>query len=200
MKVRVVGWTHYGDSRFESDGITYAEMEAIVDDIKENGYMFTGMHHQGCKYCVPVLNDGKKRTFSERGFGKIMARGHDVFRSGGYVDYAFNWGYSDEELKMPGEEREIKEAFEPETDLNEEFEIQVTKEQFDEIRASLKLTFSHEHKYRYMSCGDYLVVKCGQSVANYRIARYERLESYENLSRENERLIATVNLVLEPKE
>ncbi|MBQ7761467.1 MAG: hypothetical protein IJ400_05360 [Clostridia bacterium] len=199
MKVRVVGWTHYGDSRFENDGITYAEMEAIVDDIKENGYMFTGMHHQGCKYCVPVLNDGKKRVFSERGFGKIMARGHDVFTSGGYVDYAFNWGYSDEELKMPGEEREIKEVFEPETDLNEEFEFEATEEQFNTAQSTLTLEFPNEHKYRYMSGGDDLTMKCGDRVAKYHIAKYTRVERHENLSRENEIFISTVKLILEEK-
>ena len=201
MKVRVIGWTNYSDPRFESDGVTYAEFEAIADDIRENGYMFTGMHHQGYKYCVPVLNDGRKRTFSERGFGKIMARGHDVYRSGGYVDYAFNWGYSAEELKMPGKEREIPDGYVPDNpeDLYEEFEIEVSEADFERARSDLALTFPHEKKYRRMSGGDYLVVKCGQSVANYRIARYERKESYENPSRDNEKFVATVNLVLEMK-
>ena len=203
MKIRVIGWTNYSDSRFENDGVTYAEFEAIANDIRENGYMFTGMHHQGYKYCVPVLNDGKKRTFSERGFGKVMARGHDVYTSGGYVDYAFNWGYSSDELKMPGKEREIPDGYVPDNpeDLYEEFEIEVSREDFDKARDEGVLSFNHDFKYRLMSGGDYLVVKCGPSVANYRISRYERRESHENPTREREKeiFVATVKVELTPK-
>ena len=63
MKYKVVGWTSYdGDDVPDSEGrIGYAECCAIIDAIKEHGYLFSGWDHQEMFDCAPVLNDGKRR-------------------------------------------------------------------------------------------------------------------------------------------
>ena len=42
MKYKVIGWTFYEDSSFPHEDLTFAARHAIVDEIKEKGYLFSG--------------------------------------------------------------------------------------------------------------------------------------------------------------
>jgi hypothetical protein len=60
VKYKVIGWTYYENEEFEPVYCSEAGMEAIIDDIREHGYEFSGCNHQGHDSGAPVLNDGKK--------------------------------------------------------------------------------------------------------------------------------------------
>ncbi len=107
MKLRVVGWTYYDDARFEDGGDSYAAHEAILADVKANGYDFTGWHHQEAERGAPVLSDGRIYRYSQRGWGGLMAEvvgDEDLF---GYARYAFYYGEDDEGIRLPPLERDI---------------------------------------------------------------------------------------------
>ena len=106
MKYRVVGWTHYDAPDVSPAECDEAAYWAIVRDIREHGYRFTGWEHQEEMGGAPVLNDGCKRLFSQRDFGCIMAYAHGDFSRMGYVAYAFHrHPESEPPLSMPPPER-----------------------------------------------------------------------------------------------
>ena len=95
MKYRVVGWADYSDPDIEDEDVSEAALQAIIEDIRANGYCFSGWDHQESFGCAPVLNDGKRRTFSQRGFGGVMAMAHGNLSRMGYSEYAFHFGEDD---------------------------------------------------------------------------------------------------------
>lgn len=101
MKLKVIGWTCYDDPDVERGYCGWAAINAIMDEIREKGYIFTGCHHQEYPRCAPVLNDGKKRLMTQRGWGRLMA---DVYECKGVFDYsrfAFSAFDDDEEYTFP---------------------------------------------------------------------------------------------------
>ena len=44
MKYRVVGWTEYDNPNVPMESCSPAAMQAILRDIRENGYLFTGWY------------------------------------------------------------------------------------------------------------------------------------------------------------
>ena len=75
MKYDVIGWT-YDDDRYPKteEKCPFAVLNAIKKCIKKNNYKFSGEEHQNMSYGAPVLNNGKKYSFSRRGWGEIMAQ------------------------------------------------------------------------------------------------------------------------------
>ena len=93
MKYRVVGWTYYDNSEIFNSGNTigFAERNAIIDEIRKHKYLFTGWHHQeSCEGVVPILNDGKKRCFSQRGWGGVMAEAYECMGNYDYASFSFH--------------------------------------------------------------------------------------------------------------
>lgn len=155
MKYKVIGWTYAFDEEVEYAPDTVAAENAIIDDIRENGYLFTGMDHQGCQNCTPVLNDGKKRIFSDREFGCLMAEAHG---EGSYVDYAF--GFYDEldgGNTPPDSKHFDKNNFVLE-DISETFIFDVTKEQFDLAKSNKELKIDDSPSLRYIEAGDRVLI------------------------------------------
>ncbi len=103
MKLKVVGWTYDYDGCFEEAQDSFAAQAAIIDEIRANGYMFSGWNHQETENCVPVLSDGKMRCYSQRGWGGIMAEAWENGNTMGYARYAF----FDNAVKAPPEEKNI---------------------------------------------------------------------------------------------
>lgn len=87
-KYKVIGWTDYADERYPEIGECNQEKWdsvelAIINSIRENGYMFCGDQHQYHTYAnyrkrdsgiAPVLNSGERVCFSQRGWGALMAK------------------------------------------------------------------------------------------------------------------------------
>lgn len=171
MKYRVVGWTFYDDRDLEEGENSWASNAAIVDDIKKHGYIFTGWDHQENLNCTPVLNDGKMRRFSQRGFGGIMAEAHG---HNGMMDYSlFAFSIDDKGSVMP---RDIfnAENFVPETNLNESFTVDITEELYETAKNRGKIKMNDLSELRYLGAGDSLVLRCGKRTAEYLVIDLER--------------------------
>ncbi len=78
MKVRVVGWGVYGDTDFEGGVRSDAADAAVIDSIKENGYLFNAEKHLGDAPCAPILNDGRMYRCMPMSFGTLMAEAHGI--------------------------------------------------------------------------------------------------------------------------
>ena len=125
MTYRVVGWTHWESYEVEDSGNTigFAERNAIIDDLIKHQYNFSGYDHQEMDCCAPVLNDGKKRTYSQRGWGGVMAEAHGMTEPMDYAAFSFGSGQGS---CYPCDEFDPAE-FEPEDDLNEEITLEVSE-------------------------------------------------------------------------
>lgn len=72
---------------------------ALVDEIRKNGYIFSGYDHQECENYAPVFNDGKIHRFSQRGFADIMAEANG---DNDYMAYSlYMFGHDSDKCKFP---------------------------------------------------------------------------------------------------
>ena len=156
MKWKVVGWTYYENFSVEDEDSSDAVVYAIIDEIKKNGYLFSGYDHQERFNCVPVMNDGKKRTFSQRTFGNIMAIAHGYT---GRYDYSlFSFGIKEESLVIPNDSFN-EYTFVPEKDMNEEFVLNYSDISFVEEDGKKKIKIPDFESLRYLDKGDTLIIK-----------------------------------------
>lgn len=88
---KVIGWTDYDDDYFPINDGDDGVFDAVVEAVRDCGYMFGGDSHQDMSGCCPVLNDGTRACFSWRGWGGVIAAAYE--RHGKY-DYM--GGYMDE--------------------------------------------------------------------------------------------------------
>ena len=178
MKYKVVGWTSYDDSSVEDSGnrIGFAERNAIIDDIKAHGYLFSGYDHQEMFDCAPVLNDGKRRCFSQRGWGGVMAEAHGYF---GAYDYSlFTFGVNEEYAKRP-KDYFFPDSFTPEDNLAEHFEIDVDESIFAYAKSKNPFFLPDFDELRYIDAGDTLTLRCGAESACFYVADIDRSPSGE---------------------
>ena len=156
MKWKVIGWTYYENYLVEDEESSDAVVFAIIDEIKKNGYLFSGYDHQERFNCVPVMNDGKKRTFSQRTFGNIMAIAHGYT---GRYDYSlFSFGIREESLVIPNDSFN-EYTFVPEKDMNEEFLLNYSDISFVEEDGKKKIKIPDFESLRYLDKGDTLIIK-----------------------------------------
>lgn len=79
MTIKVIGWTHNDNDKYPAMELDSVEVrDAIVSDIRANGYEFNGQDHQYHDSCTPVLNNGKRVCCSQRQWGGLMAYAHNV--------------------------------------------------------------------------------------------------------------------------
>lgn len=174
MKYKVIGWTDYDNIFYDveeghpSDSAT----QAIIDDIIENGYCFSGYDHQESPCCVPVLNDGKKRLYSQRGFGALMAQAHGYH---GPMDYArFSYTAYDAELKtnrdgMPPLDLQFNpESFTPE-DITEDYTIEVDDKVYRQALEVGEIIIDDTPYIRFIDRGDRVTLTCGEKSVTYTV-------------------------------
>ena len=211
MKLRVVGWV-YPYYNIEIGEASWAVRNAIIDEIRKNGYDFSGRSHQDyC--CTPVLNNGKKYLFSSEGWGDIMAEanGHT-----GCMDYTmYDFPIEPRREKMPNSDanefdmflytdeydfeqdfedwfadfidqseetrKELKESYRreqrwlvAEPNLNERFELKVTKEALDSASSTGKIVLPVLPELRYLDAGDTLALTCGGGAKDFTVAEVVR--------------------------
>lgn len=179
MKYRVVGWASYDDMSIEDSGNTigFAERHAVIDDIKANGYLFSGYDHQEMWDCAPVLNDGKKRCFSQRGWGGVMAEAHGYF---GAYDYSlFSFGINEEYAKRPKGDFSIWD-FTPEENLAEHFEIAVSEEIFEFAKRENPFFLPDLEELRFIDAGDTLTLRFGEKTAEFKVTEIGRSPAEED--------------------
>lgn len=178
MKYKVIGWTNYEDSTLESTPPTDAAVYAIVDNIRSNGYRFTGFHHQE-EHAIPILNDGKKRLFSQRGFGGLMA---SVYHLDGIFDYAkFAYPRNDNDEYILPQRGYDRTDFEDPSTLCERYTVLLDETSAQTALAEQKLVLDDLPALRYIDCGDDIILK--SPTAEYRL-RVRSVERQKDLTEE----------------
>ena len=92
MDLKVVGWTDY-ESNYPSITVSNEELNdvlvAVVDAIRDGGYMFSGDDHQCGLSGVPVFDNGSCFRASMRAWGTIMTYAYPEFNGEktGYMDF-----------------------------------------------------------------------------------------------------------------
>lgn len=100
---RVIGWTT-GDWYkyfYNDEPLPDEAYQAVVDDIREHGYLFTGEDYQDSNYCTPVFNNYRMGNFSRRGFGGMMAEAHGHTDQYAYALYTDGWSIKEKKKKFP---------------------------------------------------------------------------------------------------
>lgn len=88
--MKVVKWVPWQGGVKETE--TQEAEDAIIEDIRAHGYVFSGQDHQNAKTGCPMFEDGTVRTYSLRGWGRVMATAWNLLDSNGEPDYMeFYW-------------------------------------------------------------------------------------------------------------
>lgn len=173
MKYKVIGWTEYDDYTIETEDCSYAAYNAIIDDIKAHGYCFSGYSHQETLCGAPVLNDGKKRLFSQRGFGRLMAEAHGHYGYMDYTSYAFSFDNFEDE-KTPSFDRSLfGEEVASEENLNEEYRLNVSQKIYDKAKSEHKYLDVAHASLRYLDVGDTLTLISNGESCSYKVLDLE---------------------------
>lgn len=183
MKIRVVGWTEYDSFEFREGENSWAVRMAVVDEIRKNGYFFSGYDHQERQNCAPVFNDGKMRRFSQRGFADMMAEAQGDTDYMAYAAYMF--GLAPEDCRFP-EDEVCKGDFPVEKDLAETFVLPVDEPFFanaptverttvgDVTLTTKTIKLPDLPELRYIDEGDTLVLTCNGERSAFRISEVTR--------------------------
>ncbi len=175
MKLEVIGWTYYDDPSYEYFETTWATYYAVLNDVIKNGYLFTGYHHQEYDYCCPVLNNGKKIIFSQRGFGGLMAQAHGYNKTYDYAKFSFTPNPRADCYKLPKiqpndslivDEKTLYETYEIEADMDVIATADVKKE--------LRLT--DLPRYALMEVGDIVNLINGKHTTKYKIINVDKVK------------------------
>ena len=190
MKYKVIGWTYYDNEEILSSNKTigFAERNAIIDEIKKNKYLFTGYDHQEEYNTVPVLNDGRARLFSQRGFGGLMAEAYNKMNDYDYALYTFNESIDERYKKYPlntfNEENNKIENVE-----NETFEIEINEDLFNIAKNKNPFYLEDLSCLRYIDEDDTLILKCKDESLTFLIKDIDRNRT--NLTFKDHHLIST---------
>ena len=173
MKLKVIGWTYYDDPSYEYFETTWATQNAVLKDIIENGYEFTGYHHQERDYCCPVLNNGKKIIFSQRGFGGVMAQAHGLNGLYDYSTYAYPVNYNSSDYNFPTTDPDESLIVDEKT-LYETFEIDADLTMVATADINNELTLPDEEKYALIEVGDFVKLNCDKHTSKFKIVSVDR--------------------------
>ncbi len=134
---------------FEEGEASFAAQAAIIDDIREHNYLFSGYDHQEARYGAPVLNDGRIRNFTRRGFGELMAEAYGYDSLFNYSRFTDRFPVSED--RLPSERYVDGECeFMAPEELAEEFILEDGEYNFDE-----KTVITDDlDKLRYIDKGD----------------------------------------------
>jgi len=175
MKLKVIGWVWYDDTTYPGESVDWAAYNAVVDDVKANGYCFTGYHHQEMFDCVPVLSDGKMRRFSQRGWGDLMATVMGLKGRYAYSAYAFSSPFNEnDDFVMPsGRDVDESQILSPE-ELVDEYRVTIRIDSLRRGEESGTLRLPDRDEYRFMAVGDIIVFLNKGEEYRYRITQLEK--------------------------
>ena len=159
MKYKVIGWTDYDSIDLPEGEAGFGAENAILDEIKEKKFEFTGWEHQNLSCCVPVLNNGYKYLYSSRGWGSLMAEAHGF---SGYYDYSnFSFGSFGDKGNLP-KFPEIDYNLDDIKDIDslaETYTINITEEESAKIKETKSISFSDFENFRYIDAHDKVIFK-----------------------------------------
>ena len=176
MKYRVIGWTYYDsfDIKVSNKQIGFAERNAIIDEIRKHNYLFSGWHHQeSWENCVPILNDGKARVYSQRGWGGVMAEAYGYMNDMDYASFTFRQSIDDNKLVFPSEEYDMSE-FIPEYIENECFDVDVSEELFDIASKKNPFYLDDLDSLRFIDENDMITLHCNDKELTFLVKDISR--------------------------
>ena len=182
MKYRVVGWTEFDDPTVDYGACPESALQAIIADIRLHGYDFTGTEHQENINGAPVLNDGKKRLFSQREFGGVMAKAHGDYSLKGYINYAF--GRCDDSVMPDFDQSYSVFEFEAEQVENETITVEVDKSLWNAAKTG-NLILPDSPELTFIDRGDTLRLIFSEDECEYLVKNMERRKNFtrEKLSK-----------------
>lgn len=201
MKYRVIGWTYYDNSEILSSGNTigFAERNAIIDEIRKHKYLFSGWHHQeSWNGVVPILNDGRKRCFSQRGWGGVMSEAYNHMESYDYALYSFNQSIDSSKLKFAPEYYDI-EDFEPEVIENEDFKVEVSEALFNIAKTSNPFYLEDLDELRYIDSDDTITLSCNGEELYFVVKDIDRNIASKDLKNSNELIKGRFKIIVTHK-
>ena len=100
--MKVTSWTNWEDNRYSGiDDLSQEEYDkatdAVIKEIKEKGYKFSGSDHQNMDNCCPVIDDKYIFGVSMRSWGAIMQKAYDLPNEDGLGYVLWSWGVPNEE-------------------------------------------------------------------------------------------------------
>ena len=195
MKLRVVGWVApYATT--EEGTVSWAARNAIIDELRKHGYIFSGPSHNDESGCTPVLNNGKKYLFSTRGWGDVMAEAQGYTGSMDYMrfymplddevypdtnrnefdyvtvedmDEMLSFFYEDMDEEYRDDLLNTSKFLTPETDLNERIELEAGKDILDSALNECKIVVPVAPELRYLDAGDTLALICDGTVTEFTV-------------------------------
>ena len=176
MKLKVIGWTYYDDPNYEYFETTWATHNAVLQDVKDNCYLFTGYHHQEYNYCCPVLNNGKKIIFTQRGFGGLMAKAHGYNKTYDYSLFTFPPNPRDEHFKIP-KIKPDKSLIVDEKTLYETYEINADMETIATADVKNQLRLEDLDKYALIEVGDIVKLINDKHTTKYKVISVDRVKN-----------------------
>ena len=180
MKYKVIGWTFSENYDIENAPLTFAARHAIVDEIIKNGYLFSGYDHQEAWYGCPVLNDGKKRMCSQRGFAGIMAEAHGETELYSYSRYMF--GIPQENMTTPKPKVNLQEISEA-RNLCENFSLKVSEERYVRLLSEGTLILEDLPTLRYIDTFDTVTITYGARNKTFEVLGVDRQKDLPNEDR-----------------
>lgn len=198
MKYKVIGWTYYEDSEILDSGnrIGFAERNAIIDEIRKHQYLFSGWHHQeSWEGVVPILNDGRKRCFSQRGWGGVMAEAYGYMGDYDYSSFTFHQSISSDELKFAPDDFYI-EDYKFEAVENEEFTIEISEELFEIAKTKNPFYLEDDEKLRYIDENDSIILTCKEEQLKFIVKDVDRNKAEIGLEKQKDLIKGKYKIIL----
>ena len=176
MKYKVIGWTWYENYNipFSNKTIGFAERHAIIDEIKKHKYLFSGWYHQeSWDNCVPILNDGKKRGFSQRGWGGVMAEAYGYHGDYDYSRFTFRESINDSGIKCATKEFNAN-TFVSEPLEHEHFDIDISEGLFEIAKTKNPFYLEDVKELRFIDTDDTITLHCNGESLTFLVADINR--------------------------
>ena len=201
MKYKVIGWTYYDNSEILDSGNTigFAERNAIIDEIKKHGYLFSGWHHQeSWDGVVPVLNDGRKRCYSQRGWGGVMAEAYGKMGDYDYASFTFHQSIDSSHLHFAPDDFEIFD-YEPQVVENEDFVVEVNEGLFEIAKTSNPFYLDDIDELRFVDKNDTITLSCNGEELFFVVKDIDRDKASNGFKRADELITTTYKIIVTHK-
>ncbi len=201
MKYKVIGWTYYDDNEILDSGNTigFAERNAIIDEIRKHRYLFSGWHHQeSWNGVVPVLNDGKKRCYSQRGWGGVMAEAYGKMGDYDYASFTFHQSIDGSRLRFAPDDFNIFD-YEPQVVENEDFFVEVNAGLFEIAKTSNPFYLDDLDELRFIDKNDTITLRCGDEQMTFVVKDIDRDLATNGFKKANELLTTKYKIIVSHK-
>lgn len=201
MKYKVIGWTFYDNSEILDSGssIGFAERNAIIDEIIKHKYMFSGWHHQeSWDGVVPILNDGRKRCFSQRGWGGVMAEAYGHMGMYDYSSFTFHESIPRNKLRFAPDDFDVN-MYQPKAVENEHFDVCVNEGLFEIAKSNNPFYLEDLKELRYIDKNDTITLYCNDQKLSFVVKDIDRNKTDINLKNAKDLINSEYKIIVTTK-